>query len=502
MDGRDCPTPSRRVMARRSGRMRRPDHMPQGRTPRAAEVAAAPSTMPAHASPNAPTAPLVTGSTLGHVVRMTLAGAVGLVAVFAVDAVNLFYIGLLGRTEITAALGYASNVAFLAISVAIGLSIAASAIVARAFGAGQPERAHELAGASLAITGGLMTLLALLCWPLLPWLLALLGARGEAATLGLTMLQILLPSWPLLGIGMCLAGLLRARGDARRAMYVTLGAAAVTVVLDPLLIFVLGLGLNGAALTTVVARATMVAAGLYSLLRVHRLRLRWHMTILQPALRPFFAIAVPAILTQVATPVGNAFVTAAMAQHGDDAVAGWTIVSRLIPVAFGLLFALSGAVGPVIGQNFGARRYDRVLSTLQDSLRVCLVYVLVVWALLAVFAEPIAGLFRASGDARTIVVFFCVWVAGSFLFNGMLFVANAVFNNLGHAVYSTLLNWGRATLGVIPFVWLGQHGWGVQGAIAGYGLGAVVFGIVAYALSLRVVRGLARQHAAAAPPTR
>src|SRR5690606_16172626 len=82
---------------------------------------------------------------------------------------------------------------------------------------------------------------------------------------------ITLPSVPLLGLGMCAAGLLRATGDARRAMYVTLGAAVVTAVLDPLLIFALGLGVHGAAVSTVLARVVMVAVGLHGVLRVHRM---------------------------------------------------------------------------------------------------------------------------------------------------------------------------------------------------------------------------------------
>ena len=80
---------------------------------------------------------LVTGPTLGHVIRMTAAGSLGLVAVFAVDALNLFYITLLERDELTAALGYATTVLFVATSMAIGLSIAATALTSRALGAGR-----------------------------------------------------------------------------------------------------------------------------------------------------------------------------------------------------------------------------------------------------------------------------------------------------------------------------------------------------------------------------
>jgi putative MATE family efflux protein len=332
-----------------------------------------------------------------------------------------------------------------------------------------------------------MALLALLCYPLIEPAMHLLGARGQTAERAATLMRIVLPSWPLLGVGMCLAGLLRAAGDARRAMYVTLGAAATALVMDPLLILGLGLELHGVAIATVIVRVAMVAIGLHGLWRVHKLVVRPRVDLVLRELAPFMAIAAPAVLTQIATPVGNAFVTEAMSSYGDEAIAGWTVIQRIIPVAFGVLFALSGAIGPIVGQNFGAGRFDRVTSTVRDALKVTLVYALSVWVLLALGSNLIAGLFQSHGLARELIVFFCVFVAGSFLFNGALFVANAAFNNLGFALYSTALNWGRSTLGVIPFVWLGQSWFGAKGALAGYGLGVIAFGLVGMWWCFRVL---------------
>jgi len=434
----------------------------------------------------------VTGSTLRHVITMTAMGSIGLIAVFAVDALNLFYISLLGHQELAAALGYAGTLLFFNTSIAIGLSIAATALTSRALGRGQRDEARQLAGASLVLIGAIMSALAVVQFPLLRPLVHGLGASGETAEFAVGVMRIVMPSVPLLGIGMCLSGLLRAVGDARRAMYVTLGAGAAVALLDPLLIFGFHLGINGAALATGLARLVMVVVGWHGLVRVHGLIARPGAAVFRRELRAFMAIGLPAVLTQVATPVGNAVVTASIATFGDDAVAGWAVIVRLIPVAFGAIFALSGAVGPILGQNYGARRYDRLRSTVRDSLRVTLVYVLAVWALLALLSGTIASLFGAAGQARELIVFFCVFVSGSFVFNGALFVANAAFNNLGFAFYSTILNWGRATLGVIPFVWLGARWFGATGVLAGYGLGVVVFGVVGAVLCLRVVSRIER----------
>ena len=446
--------------------------------------------------PVRPPARFLTGSTLGHVLRMTLTGSIGLVSVFVVDAISLFYIAQLGKQELTAALGFASTLLFFVGSVSIGLSIAAGALTSRALGQGNRDLARRNASAALASVLITMSALALLVLPLLRPMLALIGAKGEVANAALQFIWILLPSSPLLGLGMCCSGLLRALGDAKRAMWVTLLPALSLLLLDPLMIFGFGLELRGAAVATVLARVFIVSIGLFGLVRVHRLFAMPSATSVRAVLQPFFAIGGPAIMTQIATPFANSFVTASMAQFGDDAVAGSAIIARLTPMAFGALFAMSGSVGPIIGQNLGAKRYDRVRSTVTDSIWVAFVYCLVMSLVLAVFSGPIARGFGALGQAYDVVVFFCVFVAGSFVFSGMLFVANAAFNNLGYALFSTVLNWGRATLGVVPFVWLGGLWFGPRGVVAGSALGALVFGLIATWLCYRVIGKLQRTQAA------
>ncbi|PSJ58630.1 MATE family efflux transporter [Mesorhizobium soli] len=432
-----------------------------------------------------------------HVLVMTATGSIGLISIFIVDGLNLFYISLLGIEELTAAVGFASTLLFFTLSIAIGFTIACGALVSRALGRGSREEAAQMGGAAMVFMGVSTLLISLAVWPFLRDLNVMLGATGKTLELSTRFLQIVLFSTPIMALGMCTTGILRGTGDAKRAMYVTLASGLAAAVFDPLFIFGFGLGLEGAAISTVLSRFVMLAIGIYGANVVHRLIHMPDRQRLKQAVRPFFAIGLPAVLTQVATPVGNAYVTAEIAAFGDQAVAGWAIIGRIVPVAFGVIFALSGAVGPILGQNFGARKYERLLTIMRDSLVLTVVYVLAVWALLAIFAHPIADIFRAQGLSRELIVFFCVFAAGSFLFNGAIFVSSAAFNNLGYPTYSTVFNWGRSTLGVIPFVWAGAHFYGAKGVLAGWGLGAVVFGVVSVLVCFRVVRVLASEAAEA-----
>lgn len=436
----------------------------------------------------------VHGSTMRHVINMTATGSIGLIAVFLVDVLNLLYISQLGKPELAAAIGYASTLLFFHTSIAIGLSIATTATVSRAIGSGDLTLAKQLAATSLILITGISIVLTLITYPLLDSLLAVFGAQTETARLAKRFCQFVLPSIPLISLGMGLSALLRALGDGKRAMFVTLGAAIATAILDPLFIFIFQWGLDGAAYANVCARIVLFTIGMHSVLRIHHFYLTPNQQVFRRGLQAFGNIGIPAILTNIATPVGNAAVTSFIAKYGDQAVAGWAVVSRLIPMAFAGLFALSGAIGPILGQNLGAKRFDRLRSTMRDSLKLTLFYVLIVWFLLAIFSQLIAQAFGAQGIAADVIVFFCIFVAGSFLFNGSLFVANAAFNNLGYPLYSTMLNWGRSTLGVIPFVWLGGQWFGARGVIAGYGLGVIFFGIAGVWLCFRVLEKLEQTH--------
>src|SRR5690606_28984142 len=167
--------------------------------------------------------------------------------------------------------------------------------------------------------------------------------RHDAAARSLTLLT---PALRALTLAMTSASVLRAAGDARRAMNVTLYGAVVNTVLDPILIFGAGLGIDGAAWATVGARLAFMAVGLYGVVRVHRLVTRPRLVTFIADIAPFTRIAMPAILTNVASPVANAYVTAGISAFGDDAVAGWAIIGRIMPVAFGPIYALSASIGP------------------------------------------------------------------------------------------------------------------------------------------------------------
>lgn len=436
----------------------------------------------------------LTGSTMGHVVRMTLTGAFGITFVFVVDAANLFWISRLGDPRLVAAIGYAFAIQFFSVSSGIGLMIAATALVSRSIGAGQRATARRQVTSAAAIAAAIQTALAVLIVVFRHDLLAMAGARGETAALAARYLAISLPSLGIMAVGMIANGALRAEGDGRRSMLVTLTSGFVAMFIDPLLIYGLGLGLDGAALGLVLFRFIMLGMALRFAIATHDLVASPRLADIGDTLRPFLLIAVPAILTQLATPVGNYALTSVMSQYGDDAMAGWAVVGRLTVVAFGGIFPLAGAIGGIFGQNYGARLHDRLRSTYRDALLFGAVYTLITWGLLASLGDSVARAFKLAPPGAEVVHAFTHLGAGGFIFASALFVSNAAFNALGRPMRSTLSNWLRDGLVTFPAAVL-LAGWlGATGVIYAQAVASVVAGCIAAIWGWRHVVGLGCQH--------
>ncbi len=423
---------------------------------------------------------------------MTAASATGLLTMFAVDMIDMYFLTLLGEQELAAAVGYAGTLIFFLVSVSIGLQIALGALVARSEGTDRRDLARRYCTSALLFNALVSSVISAFAWFNLQPLLEVLGATGPTLEYAVTYAGILLPNMPILVLGMSMAAGVRAVGDARRSMWATVLGSLVNAALDPLFIFTFGWGLEGAAWASVVARCVVFVVAWWAISSVHKLPCRISLREFIADIRPIMGIAAPAVLTNLATPISNSFVLKTMSQFGDSAVAGAAIMGRITPVAFAGIFALSGAVGPIVGQNAGAGLYDRVRATLAGALAFNALYVLVVWLILGICAEGIVRAFSASDTAAELILFYSYFLAGTFALNGCLFVANASFNNLRHPHWATCFNFGRAVLGTMPAVYFGAQWFGPRGVMAGEAIGSMVFGLAALVGVFVLVRRLER----------
>lgn len=432
----------------------------------------------------------LSGSTMGHVVRMTATGAFGVTFVFLVDAANLVWISQLGDPRLVAAVGFAFAIQFFSVSSGVGLMIAATALVSRSIGARDRPLARQQAGAAMLIAFVCQSLVAGLIMIFRHELLTFAGATQETADLAARYLLMTMPSLPIMAVGLIASGVLRAEGLGAKAMYITLLSGAVLMVVDPILILGLGWGLDGAAVGLFLFRIALMGLGLFFAAHQHQLIAlpsRAQLLLIAPV---YMAIALPAIATQMATPAGNYILTMVIAPFGDDAVAAWAVIGRLTVVAFGGVFALSGAIGGIFGQNYGAGQYDRLRSTYRDALIFCLLYTCAMWLVLFSATPLVISVFGLTGQGADVLMAFTTYGVCGFIFVGALFVSNAAFNNLGKPARSTLLNWTKEGAISWPLAaWFATH-FGAAGVIYGQAAASAFVGLFACVWGWRFVHGL------------
>ena len=436
---------------------------------------------------SAPMGRFVQGSLMRHVAVMSLAGSVGLAALFVVDLLNLLFIAMLGRPDLLAAVGYAGTVMFINSSFGIGMSIAASALVGRALGARDPALARRKGTTALilGVTGS--AAFTAIVWASLAPILTFLGAQDAVHAEALSFLQIVVPSAPLVALAMMGGGIMRAHGAARRSILPTLTGAIAHGIFDPILIFWAGLDLTGAAMATVLSRVAMASM---SIMMVRATMRGFHpprLSELAADLRPMTGIALPAIITQMSTPIAMAIVTRLMATHGEAAMAGLAITARMTPVAFVVILSLNSSIGPIISQNLGAQLPERVRGTIRAGLVFSGIVTLVVSAILYLLRDPIADAFGATGITRELVLLFCGPISLLWYANAVIFVATAAFNNLDAPFTSTWTNWLRSTIGTWLPVWLLAELLGAPGVLWGQALSSVIFAILSWWLARRLL---------------
>ncbi len=439
---------------------------------------------------SAPQGRFLTGSTMSHVIKMTLSSTIGLTFMFLIDAATLFWISRMGIEQNMAALGFAWTIQFFTLSAGIGLMIAAVALVSRAIGRGDRAQARRHASSAMVITVVVQTLMAALVLYFREDILAQAGAKGETLTIASRFLLFSVPSLPLMALGMVGSGILRAEGDAKRAMLVTIFAGLIAMALDPLFIFGFGLGIDGAAFVMDIARTSTTFLALWYVIKVHDLAAKPSVANVRKVAPAFAVIALPAVATQLSTPFGNYIATGFIAQFGDGAVAGWAVVGRLTVLAFGGVFALSGAVGGIFGQNYGAGNMDRVRSTFRDALVYNIAYIALAWLVLWLLRDVAISTFQLGPEGAEVVRAFTNLAAGGFVFTGVLFVSNAAFNNLGRPLWSTGFNWLRDGVLMFPLCWWMAHALGAEGVVYGQAMAGVIVGALAALAAWRFVARL------------
>ncbi len=426
---------------------------------------------------------LIEGSIKQSLVRMTLPMIIGMSMLFTFSLVDTLFISFLG-TEALTAISFTFPVTFTIMSLAIGLGIGASAVVGRFLGGSQLERAQEAATVINYLSLSLAIVTVAIIWLLKNRIFLAMGASEDLLAPINEYMTVWLPGSVMVVCIMTGNSVLRACGDTKTPSMLMAAAGGLNALLDPLLIFGLGpipgLGIAGAAWATVIAWSIGFAYLLYVLIVKIEMVSR-HLpsrAVMRASGRDMMRIGIPAAGANMMTPLAAGIMTAIVAGFGDTAVAAFGVGARIEPIATLLVLAMSSSLPPLISQNFGADRIDRVEEAYRLSIRFVLLWQLAVYVFLALTAGGIAAVFSSEPEVRETIRLF-VWIMPlGYGLQGIIILTNSSLNALhqpGAALYLSVL---RFFLFYVPLAWLGSLFYGLTGffigAVAGNALMAGV----------------------------
>ncbi|MBN1125715.1 MAG: MATE family efflux transporter, partial [Sedimentisphaerales bacterium] len=411
----------------------------------------------------------------------------GMFAIIAFNLTDTFFVGQLG-TKPLAAISFTFPVVMTVGSIAVGLGVGAASVISRAIGQGDQGRVRRLTTDSLILTTLFVGLFCLLGLLTIRPLFRLLGANDDLLPLITEYMQIWYFGMIFLVVPMVGNNALRASGDTLNPSLVMIVSAVINVILDPILIFgLLGfprMGLRGAALATVIARAFSLLAAL-AILHFRKRMLSWSLPPPKEMLRSWrnvLHVGIPAALMFVIVPVGGGIITRLLATFGKEEVAAFGVATRIESFAFILVYALSTSVTPFVGQNTGAGLFDRIRKGLSRSFIFCLIWGAVAAVVLGIFGKELASVFDRERNPQVIEVasMYLLIVPISYGLQGLTLIASAAFNALGRPLPATILTFFRAIIIAIPLGWILMYIVGPIGIFIGLAVSNICVGIWAY----------------------
>lgn len=307
-----------------------------------------------------------------------------------------------GKEALAAVGGSTGTLINLLVGFFVGLASGASVIIAQLFGARKAQDVSRAVHTTIALalaSGALLTAVGLLC---AGGILDMMGTPQQVMAYALPYLNIyFLGMIPQLvyNIG---SGVLRAVGDSRRPMLFLICAALTNIVLDVLLVLGLGLGVRGAAIATVLSQVVSAVLILVSLChaqpvyRLHFRRIRFHGDMLLRIVR----IGLPAGLQSVMYSLSNMIIQASVNGFGTDVMAAWTAYGKIDGLYWMMISAFGVSITTFAGQNFGARRYDRMRRSVRVCLGMAAGVTVFMTALILVVGRPMLGMF--TDDAHVV----------------------------------------------------------------------------------------------------
>ncbi|NLB54748.1 MAG: MATE family efflux transporter [Lentisphaerae bacterium] len=429
-------------------------------------------------------------------IKTAFAMVAGTLAMSGYHLADTFYIGRLEGASPLAAMGFTLPVIMLVGCVFHGLASGVMMTTAQALGGNRKLKASRLVSSGLLLISLFSFILAIIGFFTSAKMVALFGAEGVTLKSAQNYLQIWFLGCITASLSTAGNNLLIAVGDSKVASAMMVAGMILNATLDPLFIFGWGpvpaMGISGAAIATVLSQFCAAFAVLTLLNKRHQLlvfrQLPWR--IVKPLWSRIIRYAVPAMIGMLMMPIGASIITAVTAQFGETAVAASTAAGRLEMLAFVFPMALGISLMSMIGQNYGARLYDRIRDTHKFAMSFAFYYLLVMAVIYFGLADYFVRAFSTDEEVRRIMALCLRITPWGF---GMIEIhryAGFFFTGCGRPSVSAWLNGFRILGLMVPLSLLALYFKSLPGLFFARLLADILAGGTGLILSHRLARGL------------
>jgi putative MATE family efflux protein len=433
-----------------------------------------------------------------HLVNLTIPMFLGISSMIVASMIDTVYVGWIGTLEL-AAVSFTFPVVMALATLSMGIGVGASSIIARVVGAGDDDKVRRLSTDALFLVAVLVVTLSVVGWLLSDALFTLLGARADILPLSIEYMDVWLIGLPAFALPMVATNIMRAVGNARLPGIIMTAGAVLQVILAPAFIFGIpglweGLGITGAAWAFVLSRMVMFVYTVRVLLKMQLLWFKveaWseHWS----SWKEIMKIGFPSMMSNLIGPVSMGIVVALLADYGHEVVAGFGVASRIESLATMVIMALAASTGPFIGQNWGARNYDRIYRAQSLGFRFSYLWSLLIFVVLAGAGRFLVGLINDDPAVIEATYAYLLIIPATYGFLGVGAVAGSTFIALGKPMPTLILSLLRMVVLFIPLAlimngWLGYRGIFGAAAISNIVLGVLSFSWVRSTLRTQIAR--------------
>jgi putative MATE family efflux protein len=428
---------------------------------------------------------VTSGSIERHLVRLTLPTIGGMFAITVFNLTDTFFVSRLG-TEALAAMGFTFPVVMLVGSISMGMALGAGSVLARAMGRQDHHLMNRTATDGILLSIITVLLVSSVGLATMDPLFTLLGATGTTLPLVKEYMRI----WYLGVVAFIMPPVgdssMRAMGDMKRPLIVMMVCAVLNAIFDPILIFGLfgfpAMGISGAALATILSRfAGMVTTLSFVHFHYRLIDFRYRsVRELFDSWKRILHIGVPGAMVRLFPQVLRAVLTRVAATVGGvAAVAAVAAGTRIESFAFIISMAIGTALVPVIGQNWGASRFERVDRTRVLLNRTALVYGAAAFLVMLVLAKPVARIFTSDPVIVSLVATYLrIMMIGSIGLNLYNWTSEQL-NAAGKPKWVVIINVAGTSLVLIPLTIAGSRIGGFTGMLGGLCVGQIAVGLFA-----------------------